>query len=547
MAPVTRPLVEQTTLDHLVSLTLAGDIRIPSFQRPYVWGREHVVKLFESVLRGYPVGNLVVSQRPADASTYPMGPLTITADAKPSAYWVIDGQQRIISLVGALAAPPETTDPRFRVFFDPAENTFVSADRHQHIPEHWFPLPAALHVGKTLAWQQERPWLTTAELARCHDMVTAVRGYPIAMHVIEGNDAMYSEIFQRINSSGVSLRRDEIDNARRAGSDQTGTDDLGTLGSAVRRSGFGTIPKPVLIRSVLATREDGAGETSVNWHGNVPSLSLLDDDDRRETFRTALRALGAVIDFLRDEAAIPHAELLPHLSFLPILVRFAARFGPPEGRAAELLRRWVWRGSVLDLTQRNHASTAKRYGGAITDDPVASADRLLGLLPPYQGWEPDLSAIGLGQVRTKVNLLGMLSRRPRVLTYPQDEGLAGTVADPRALMEQRGGPLLPIVTDGKSRYGPYETVANCLLHPRNVSAADVRRALSCGDFDPEVLESHLIDERGLELWREGLMHEFIGHRAKLIQTAVTDHVQENALFGFPDGPGLTDLIPSESI
>ncbi|MGC5009557.1 GmrSD restriction endonuclease domain-containing protein [Streptosporangium sp. DT93] len=530
MATVARPLVEQTTPRELVGWTLSGRIRFPPFQRSYRSERDFVLKVFDSLLHGYPIGNLIVLRRPADADTLRVGPLTITADARPDAFWVVDGQQRLTSLVGALAAPAETSDPRFRIFFDPRENVFVSGDRHRPVPEHWFPLPKALSTAETLAWQRERPWLTDAELARCHAMTTAIRDHPIAMYVIEGDGdtTQYSLVFQRINSSGVSLRRDELDNARRAASEEGGTSDLSMPASAAKRAGFGTIPDDLLTQMVLGARRDEARPADLGG-----------DETRPDSLHVATRALGTVIDFLRDEAGIPHIRLLPRPSFLPVLVRFAARFGPPEGRAAELLRRWIWRGAVLDPAPRSAAAAMRRYGQAVEDDPLASADRLLGLLPPDNGWEPDLTAIRRDQARTKINILGMSSRRPRILAAPEDpDDAVGTIADLSGLVEQRGNPLLPIVTE---RGGIFDTVANRLVHPRNISVEDLHRALFHGSSDPEILESHFIDDEGLGLWQRRDRQGFVAHRAELVRVAIAEHVQDNALFGFPDGPDPTVL------
>src|SRR5690348_13986422 len=117
MAQVTRPKVDSALPSDLVDWALQGRIRIPAFQRSYRWGRHDVTKLFDSIFRGYPIGNLLVWQRPAAAESVTLGHLKINAPDINNAYLIVDGQQRIISLVGALTATPETVDPRFRIYF----------------------------------------------------------------------------------------------------------------------------------------------------------------------------------------------------------------------------------------------------------------------------------------------------------------------------------------------------------------------------------------------------------------------------------------------
>ena len=85
-----------------------GRLRLPAFQRDYRWQPGDVESLFDSVLKRYPIGNLLLWERPAEAARISIGPLILDVPTVPRAQWVVDGQQRITSLVGALAAPSGT-------------------------------------------------------------------------------------------------------------------------------------------------------------------------------------------------------------------------------------------------------------------------------------------------------------------------------------------------------------------------------------------------------------------------------------------------------
>jgi uncharacterized protein with ParB-like and HNH nuclease domain len=81
---VGRPKVDSVLPIELVEFALRGKIRIPSFQRSYRWERSDVTGLFDSILRGYPIGNLLVWQRLGAATTVTIGHLTIEASAPRS-------------------------------------------------------------------------------------------------------------------------------------------------------------------------------------------------------------------------------------------------------------------------------------------------------------------------------------------------------------------------------------------------------------------------------------------------------------------------------
>lgn len=56
----TRPTATTLDVEQLTKWAWEGRIRIPHFQRPLRWQRDDVIKLFDSIVRGYPVGSLLL-------------------------------------------------------------------------------------------------------------------------------------------------------------------------------------------------------------------------------------------------------------------------------------------------------------------------------------------------------------------------------------------------------------------------------------------------------------------------------------------------------
>ena len=394
------------------------------------------------------------------------------------------------------------------------------------MPEHWFPVGSALSTGEGLAWQQERPWLTDADLDRCDDVIQAIRDYTLPAYVVTGDDEhAVREMFDRLNNSGRRLTQAEIFDALHTVTDQMEPSNLAALAAAVKGFGFGEIPDRVLMRSVLAIRQ---GRVDRDFR-----REFRDDTDRQEAFKKTEHALGVVVDFLRDEVGIPHVRVLPYMLFVPVLTRFVALFGPPEGRAAELLRRWVWRGSAVGVAPQGNTAALRRNCLAVENDPVRSADRLLRLLPT-EAWQPDPTAFRPNQAQAKLNLLTLLANRPRVLAAPPgSEDRVGMPIDPVWLLEQDWNPLVPITTAGGLRQA---SLASRVVHPRDVP--DVMLHTLIDRADAVSLESHFIDQTCVRHLSEGHEDLFLTRRFAHLETAIEEHVQENALFGFPDGPGL---------
>jgi uncharacterized protein with ParB-like and HNH nuclease domain len=81
-----------------------GRYALPEVQRHYEWRNRQIKDLFESIYRGYPVGSIIVWSMPKDVvENYSdlLRPLVeeLNDRNKNFQYMVIDGQQRLVSLI----------------------------------------------------------------------------------------------------------------------------------------------------------------------------------------------------------------------------------------------------------------------------------------------------------------------------------------------------------------------------------------------------------------------------------------------------------------
>ena len=112
-----RPLPSRTTLEiipdkrkvvGLVEQAYNGEICLPNFQRDFVWTREEVADLVRSIARGYFIGSLLLLR--CDKDNPPFAPQFLRGarpfPREPQPEWLLlDGQQRMSSLIYALTAP----------------------------------------------------------------------------------------------------------------------------------------------------------------------------------------------------------------------------------------------------------------------------------------------------------------------------------------------------------------------------------------------------------------------------------------------------------
>jgi hypothetical protein len=382
MATLDRPRIEYRTPLDLIDEVRRGVLRVPTFQRGFKWESADVIALFDSVWRGFAIGNLLLWRRPAPAASVQVGPVTIRAPELDSALGVVDGQQRITSLVGALTAADSSTDSRFRVNLNLVVARFHTLGLRQEAPPQWIPVSRLVETPALLAWMREGAgWLTDSHIAVADSAAKAIREYQIPTYVVTADDEIALRmIFDRLNNTGKPMTRAEVSThctpAWRATSRTTYAGQVrwapawASVASTTGWSCGACSPTGVVTSS---------GRTSSTSSGRTSSTSSSSPDDRRATFQEVAAALRVVVEFLQLEAGIPHGRLPPYGHVVPVLTRFVRLHGTPRDRVPHLLRRWVWRDAVAGsaaVDQRHHPPGG-RVGGHVGPVPGSA-----GAAPP---------------------------------------------------------------------------------------------------------------------------------------------------------------------
>lgn len=533
MPSVTHVRIENVTPARLVELVLGGRIRLPSFQRDYRWHARDVENLFDSVRKRYPIGNLLLWERPAAAERITIGPLVLDVPEVHQARWVVDGQQRIISLVGALAAPEGVADPRFSVYVHLPTFEFRATARPPAGP--WLPLRSAASTQRALAWQRENAdLLGPAEYAAAEEVTAALREYPIPSYIVEADDERELRVvFDRMNNSGRPLSKEEVFDALHGVQDSAKPGDLGAVADAVAAAGFGRLREADVLRSLLALRDP---DIFRDVHDE-----FTDDDDRRSALEVTEQVLLEVVAMVRDDLLVPHVRAMPYPSVIPLLSALAHRFGRPHGRTKVLLRRWFWRGAAMGANPAGSPPQVRRTLRAIVGAGSAgeAVRALLGELPASpRSWHPDLAQVQLNRALARVNMLGLIALEPKELLPAVTElPLPNPVISAGELFDTTSSPLVAIVPGEHPA-----TMANRILHPP-VPGSTIAALLAA---DPATRASHAVDERCTELLAAGRLAEALDHRAAVLDKAVATIVDERAEWGARDRPTAAELLGSLS-
>lgn len=527
-----RPAAEAKTVEDLVSLVKKGKVRIPSFQRGLQWKDSDVLKLFDSIYKGYPIGSLLMREGEATATTLELGPLKIEAPETSSARWVVDGQQRLVSLTAGLARPepiPETPEDHFVVYFDAENEAFEAPPKSGAVPSTWVPATKLLDGAELSEWIFSWEHASEKKLRQIvFEAGKRLRQYRIPLYVVTTDDEdLLRDIFQRVNKSGKPMKWEDVYNAL-YGDSGSAPSTLDDLAGELKDLGMGTPREEQLLSCVVACQ--GLDVTQ-----NLGIHSQKAPEALQEGVEEALPAIRRVLSFFRESAEIPHLRLLPRSTPLIILTRFFALYPDPNPRSVQLLTRWTWR-VLLDAFRRSEPTLKRRGITQIKEeDEEAAVQHLLGLVDssnPMSYSLPD--RFDARSSESRLALLGLNDMNPIDLMEERPLDIAN------AIETHDRDVFRKIWPQGTS------SPANRILLPGTGSARADLLAYVNDAPNPNVLASHGINTDAKDALQRDDQMSFINAREETIQQRVEQLSNRMAAWEHTDRPSLNSILETVS-
>lgn len=527
MHPQDSPFVGELHADRFKVSTLLqrareGRLRIPHFQRPLRWKRAHELELLDSVLHRYPIGTLLLWSRPAPAEVVRFGAYSVDAPERTDALWIIDGQQRLNTLIGALLHPKGDDASRTsgsEIAFDLVNHRFVIV--RGHVPATVVPVHRLADPVDTSKWARERQ-VDDAVHDAAQRVGSLIINYEIPTYTTSAqDDRVLRKVFTRANTTGVAMRPEEVFKA--LNNPLTGDATILTpLQEVASLQHFGMIDDKTVMKVLIAV-------SGISPRSARPALDAV--DSMAPHVRPATDALSRAIDLLRDEASIPHAALLPGDLPLVVLSHFLHRFPDPTERTVERLVRWVWRACVADAVSMTNEHLHRSFRLVAQGDEHTAVLALLQALPATSptAWPTSHVYNPTGRT-TKIELCALASLTPLTL---REDGTP-TPVDLPALFDPDAPGLLRLRTGDTEvdRTTATRLLAPFDLHDRLATAPD------------DVLRSHAIDPADRDRL---LLPEAIHQRADRLHAQVAAFLAHHARWGehddlaafsvaFADGP-----------
>ena len=324
-----------------------GNIKIPVFQRQFVWTDDQIMSLLDSIYRGYPVGSVLLwstKERLKHERNVGGFKLPDTPEDYPVNY-VLDGQQRLTTLYGVFHSDAETKDAelaeRFSVCFAPAVEEFMHASVAD--PAESINLRHILDTTKLLPELQR---FSTEDQTRIAALTERFKDYEFPVVTIrDRTNQEVCRVFQRINSSGTSLSTLELLAAWTWSEQFDLRDEIEAMLERLADKGYDDLGEVLVMRCLASVVLGGIDPESLvdsNPEALIQGMSVLK------------QAMFAAIDFLESETRIKNVVFVPFPIMLVPLVGFFAKNLKPNAEQRRALRRWFWN---CAFTQRYKAGT----------------------------------------------------------------------------------------------------------------------------------------------------------------------------------------------
>ena len=344
-------------IDRLLSRIAEGDIKIPAFQRGFVWNQEQIIELLDSLYHNFPVGSILLwNSNQRLKSSRNIGGIKLP-DREPDypVNYVLDGQQRLSTVFAAFCTERYFEEDSGSYTVDPEIfNLYFRFDDESFIPES--SVEAERSVISLACLFNTEAFFTVLEPLSSDDQKSAKALYsrfnnyefPVVTISKRSKDEV-GVIFERINSTGTNLTTLDLLIAWTWSEDFHLQEALNDLREVLDVKGFGGLPDKVILQCLAGIIAEST---------KTKTILSLDPDSVQDRFEEIGAAIAKAVDFLSTEFQVQSIDFLPHLQQIVGLAYFYNHIDIATADQVNALKKWFWK-----------TAFSRRYSGQ-TDDKM---------------------------------------------------------------------------------------------------------------------------------------------------------------------------------
>ena len=332
---------------HIIDRISSGDIRIPAFQRDYVWEPDQVAFLLDSIYKNFPIGTVILWQTDARLAVEKrLGSFDLPEPKKDyPVNYVLDGQQRLTSLFSVFQTKLTPVNNEWvDIYFDMQaeenvqESLFIALSTSEVDLDRHFPVRT---LFTTVEYRKACANLTEDQIIKVDILQERFKEYDVQSQTFQSDDrTKVAIVFERINRAGTRLDTFELLSAWSWSDDFDLVESFSELQQDISDHGFADLCD----EQELQLRICAGVITGQTAPANVVNLQ---GSQIRQQFPKIRNGIVGAIDFLKRDLKVSHFRMLPFPGLIvPLSCFFATDKADGQNytdKQKQKICTWFWR------------------------------------------------------------------------------------------------------------------------------------------------------------------------------------------------------------
>lgn len=314
-----------------------GSYALPEFQRGYVWNRDQVKKLMNSLYRGYPIGGLLTWVTPTNEEiTRGVGQLQ-----PGTVNLILDGQQRITSLYGIINGKPPQ-------FFEGNATAFTGL--YFNLKDEVFEFYAPLKM------KDDPDWISVTELMQKGvgnfiqnsgnpnhliqnidklNKINNIKQTDLHIQQVAGEDKTIDvvvEIFNNVNSGGTKLSKGDLALAKICAQWPEAREKMRKILGRLKDAGY-DFEMEWLLRCITVYLTNKA---------YFAELSTASIDNFKQCLKDTEKLIDTILNQIGSRLGLDHNRVLGSRYSIPLMISYIKKKGAKNLTNAEWNKLLYW-------------------------------------------------------------------------------------------------------------------------------------------------------------------------------------------------------------
>ncbi len=345
-------IINQWNLQRVFQELERGNMRIPRFQRAYVWERSKIVRLLNSISMSYPIGSFFLWETDTTMEAFGRDITEFGFPKKPQGNYfmfILDGQQRITSLYVSLMGKTLNGIDYSKICYNLDSKKFKipQLKTEQHNIHVWKIWDAKEYSNLLMDYAKNGDFDHMQALKECQE---CLYNYPISI-IMSRNMGLEEvvDIFERINQGGKRLSLFDLVHATVWSQDFDLREKIKDFNNEKAISLFGKIGEEIFTQSL-----------SLNIKHDCTKLVQLKLTNQEciNAWKRTTECLRIAIDYVKSLGA-QNLSILPYANMLAIIqyYLYLGKLNGVQPQHKKLIDDWFW---TVTFSNRYSASTLTR-------------------------------------------------------------------------------------------------------------------------------------------------------------------------------------------